>query len=1063
MTSISGCVPGILDPDQRHRLLRRPSSTLSFASFDPRVASADHGLGMRALSLNEELYRPKRVVIETTCSGQSFWRFVPRARLDEGVEDEGTWPRVIDICGQRVECSQDQWDIYKLDIAYDCLVHASPELTVITRAAVKPAKSQPLGKHRMSSAEPCLDMPPPKTVHLDHSDDDFVEMVVDNDTRNDTHDDPDYYARNEQQDDRNAMNYSPTKTAKRTRTFSPGAAKRDLETRRLERERQKRERREREWNLRKEQKFQHFLNEIYVDVPDMPHGTLEIDDDEPPADFVDEEEERLAAIEESRRKLAELEADRPLWEQEAKKRERREREEQEALRAKADERRTAEVRKAEEERRARMEKERQKAQEEEQRRAGQERAQREKERRQRNARLSYGPWTSQRALERYNTTSEAFDNTKFSVDNPLDFDAIPWPVLHPPFSFSVEDIGWAAVEAFFTEVKVHLRPQEFVTLVQKSHRRFHPDRWRSRNLLKTVSAEAERECLEVGESEQYLRCDETECPSGEHCSSGPHAVVAGSYEALAELAVYLYFVSAMADSLRRIRSTGDIPGPISPPLVRPPPAVLPPPTQSESRPQTPPIADPLPPPTTHNVSFYSLITFFGYGRASRARKQLVSLVYNLSWGFVQIVLIVTMLSIAARTKSPTLPGRSEFETCTKLTAWNCIYIARVLLSSSLTYWGWRRERQMYGPLNPICNCKSFSRRLRAADTENAANGPQTTTNQTPSHHSGSGSVSHPNPEANVSPDATTTLPHSVLYSRLSILSSLFTLSWFLTAHILEYSSIHTCRFSAPHIWWSTFGSLVVLEVIILGFIVFVVAPIGFLFWNVVLICLGRHPMQNPGVIRPDVAKLSASVVDRIPLVIYIPPPPDAAPGSIPLPQAIYSYPPKMPSYSAPRKHRFKFLRRSKKANDVPTSPDHVKDLGAPQSWEDHWEHGGYPFVILENNRASCAICLMDFEEPKRTDGHEPAVSQQTTPPPASPVIQEVPVEPNDPPAAADGTLRLEDAGEGAQPLRLLACGHVFHSQCLDPWLTDVSGRCPVCQRAVEIPSKPTKKKRNVSV
>jgi hypothetical protein len=27
---------------------------------------------------------------------------------------------------------------------------------------------------------------------------------------------------------------------------------------------------------------------------------------------------------------------------------------------------------------------------------------------------------------------------------------------------------------------------------------------------------------------------------------------------------------------------------------------------------------------------------------------------------------------------------------------------------------------------------------------------------------------------------------------------------------------------------------------------------------------------------------------------------------------------------------------------------------------------------------------------------------------------------------ADGFLRLEDAGEGVQPLRLLECGHVFH-------------------------------------
>lgn len=66
--SISGTTPGVLDSTQPLRLLRRPSSTLSFATFDPRVASADHGWDLRSLSLNEELYRPKRVVIGAVAS-----------------------------------------------------------------------------------------------------------------------------------------------------------------------------------------------------------------------------------------------------------------------------------------------------------------------------------------------------------------------------------------------------------------------------------------------------------------------------------------------------------------------------------------------------------------------------------------------------------------------------------------------------------------------------------------------------------------------------------------------------------------------------------------------------------------------------------------------------------------------------------------------------------------------------------------------------------------------------------------------------------------------------------
>jgi hypothetical protein len=102
--SIHGQNPGLLDPFQPQRLLRVPNSTLSFAAFDPRTASGDKDIpDFRKLTINEELYRPKRVVIETAPNGESFWRFVPRARRADGVVDEGSWPRVVDLCGS-VQC-----------------------------------------------------------------------------------------------------------------------------------------------------------------------------------------------------------------------------------------------------------------------------------------------------------------------------------------------------------------------------------------------------------------------------------------------------------------------------------------------------------------------------------------------------------------------------------------------------------------------------------------------------------------------------------------------------------------------------------------------------------------------------------------------------------------------------------------------------------------------------------------------------------------------------------------------------------------------------------------------
>jgi hypothetical protein len=148
-----------------------------------------------------------------------------------------------------------------------------------------------------------------------------------------------------------------------------------------------------------------------------------------------------------------------------------------------------------------------------------------------------------------------------------------------------------------------------------------------------------------------------------------------------------------------------------------------------------------------------------------------------------------------------------------------------------------------------------------------------------------------------------------------------------------------------------------------------------------------------------------------------------------------------------------------------------KRSNRPSTWEDNWVKGEYPFVQLDSHRASCAICLLDFQEPTRVSSgpagldvpktpvedqvtealetrqegeaeREGDITEQT----ATPATPPTPVTPGSP--TSDLALRLQDAGQGAQPLRLLKCGHVFHKTCVDPWLLDVSGRCPVCQRPV---------------
>lgn len=234
------------------------------------------------------------------------------------------------------------------------------------------------------------------------------------------------------------------------------------------------------------------MNDIPNDVPSSPPRPSSESPEQ-----TDEEAARATRIAESRRKMAELEVDRPLWEEAARQRTARERAEDEARRRKAEERQRAELR-AEADRIARARAE-SRAREEALQREREEQARRDRDRRQRQQRWSYGPWTMQRALERYRILSEAFDTAKYTQEDPVSFDMIPWPVLSSPISLSIEDVSWAAVENFFAAVQSHMRPQDYKTFVEKSHKRFHPDRWRSRGVLKSVVDEAERGCLEVGE------------------------------------------------------------------------------------------------------------------------------------------------------------------------------------------------------------------------------------------------------------------------------------------------------------------------------------------------------------------------------------------------------------------------------------------------------------------------------------------------------------------------------------------------------------------------------------
>jgi len=209
-----------------------------------------------------------------------------------------------------------------------------------------------------------------------------------------------------------------------------------------------------------------------------------------------EADSREAEIAESIRKLRELEKDRPLWEAQRKEREARERAEEQERLAKAERRRREEEQEQREQREA-AEREKRRAQQEAERLAREELRQREIRQRRQRQRWESGPWTTHRALERYRTLSEEFDAAKFTSGQLITFHDIPWPVLQAPSRMTVEDVDWSAVEAFFATVKSHMRLQDYMEFVEKSHRRFHPDRWRARKIWAAVADEVDRGYLEV--------------------------------------------------------------------------------------------------------------------------------------------------------------------------------------------------------------------------------------------------------------------------------------------------------------------------------------------------------------------------------------------------------------------------------------------------------------------------------------------------------------------------------------------------------------------------------------
>ncbi|KAI1789837.1 hypothetical protein LXA43DRAFT_850316, partial [Ganoderma leucocontextum] len=207
---------------------------------------------------------------------------------------------------------------------------------------------------------------------------------------------------------------------------------------------------------------------------------------------ISEDVDHLAEIRASIQKLAALERDKPMWDAAAKMRgeEGPQREagaqrkaaksEGDCRRAEAKVRRAAEEAAAQEARAARVRHLEALAEEERSRRGRMRRS-----------------WDALEAVKCYITAGAAFDETKFSLDNPILFEKVPWPTLLPPWRVREEDITWQAVEEFFAKAYARLSAKEYMDMVEKSHKRFHVDRWRARQLMKSVGNKEWEDRLET--------------------------------------------------------------------------------------------------------------------------------------------------------------------------------------------------------------------------------------------------------------------------------------------------------------------------------------------------------------------------------------------------------------------------------------------------------------------------------------------------------------------------------------------------------------------------------------
>lgn len=106
-------------------------------------------------------------------------------------------------------------------------------------------------------------------------------------------------------------------------------------------------------------------------------------------------------------------------------------------------------------------------------------------------------WTNGLAVQRYIELCKVFDSTNFHEDNRVVFDLLPWPVLVHPLDLCDDVITWDAIEKFYEAAYCHTSYEEFKALIQDAQKRFHPDRWSSRGVLRGLDDEERQRFIKL--------------------------------------------------------------------------------------------------------------------------------------------------------------------------------------------------------------------------------------------------------------------------------------------------------------------------------------------------------------------------------------------------------------------------------------------------------------------------------------------------------------------------------------------------------------------------------------